>query len=325
MDSTTMTIEPMVQPDGHTQEWHDARRKGIGGSDSPIILLGDKHPFSTPLELWRDKMGLNPPKPVTPVMERGSRLEPIIAQIYAEQTGRTVIPEPVQLKHPDYPYMLGNIDRWVIDPARGKGIGEFKAPNMKTYLKCKHNGPLDYYMIQLQHYLGLSKSDFGSFGIFSAELWELCTFDVDKDAEFFGIILDACQTFWRHVENGTPPEIAASQQKELKLPPVDVNTEIVKITSEGWADAVHTYRVARELREEAEEIEKSSQQRLINLMEVNNAVVAEGAGLRVYYKEQAGRKTFDHKAFAAAHPDMKLDPWYKVGANIRAFRPYFID
>lgn len=324
MKSTTMVMEPMVQPGGHTQEWHDARRKGIGGSDSPIILLGDKHPFSTPLELWRDKMGLNPPKPVTPVMERGSRLEPIIAQIYAEQTGRKVVSEPLQLKHPDYPFMLGNIDSWV-EAERGRGIGEFKAPNMKTYLKCKHNGPLDYYMIQLQHYLGVSSTDFGSFGIFSAELWELCTFDVDKDDEFFGIILDACQTFWRRVENGTPPEVAASQQKELKLPTVDVNTEIVKITSEGWADAVHTYRVARELREEAEEIEKSSQQRLINLMEVNKAEVAEGAGLRVYYREQAGRKTFDHKAFAAAHPDMKLDPWYKTGANIRAFRPYFID
>ena len=33
------------------EEWLTERRKGIGGSDTPVIVLGDDHPFTSPREL----------------------------------------------------------------------------------------------------------------------------------------------------------------------------------------------------------------------------------------------------------------------------------
>ena len=95
MKSTTMTTEPTYK-DGHSKQWHLDRQKGIGGSARSIILLGNDHPFSNPLGLRRDKMGINPPKTVKPAMESGTGGGPKIAQKYAAQAGRQGIPEQVQ-------------------------------------------------------------------------------------------------------------------------------------------------------------------------------------------------------------------------------------
>jgi hypothetical protein len=49
----------------------------------------------------------------------------------------------------------------------------------------------------------------------------------------------------------------------------------------------------------------------------------EGAGLRLSYTEQAGRKSFDKKLLAAEHPEIDLAKYEKQGNPFKVFKPFF--
>ena len=47
------------------EQWLEERRKGLGGSDSPVVL--GQSPFRDVHDLWRDKKGLLPDEEPSPV------------------------------------------------------------------------------------------------------------------------------------------------------------------------------------------------------------------------------------------------------------------
>lgn len=55
-------------------EWHERRKRSIGGSESPTIL--GVNPWETPTELWERKTGRRPNPEETPAMRRGRTLNP---------------------------------------------------------------------------------------------------------------------------------------------------------------------------------------------------------------------------------------------------------
>ena len=56
----------------------------------------------------------------------GTVLEPVLASVYAERTGRKVRRVNAVLQHPEYPYLLANLDREVVGLPEGTGILEIK-------------------------------------------------------------------------------------------------------------------------------------------------------------------------------------------------------
>lgn len=315
----------MTQTDIHPQEWHDNRRKYISGSDSPVIVLGDKYPFNkTAYDIWLEKMNLAAKTEPTPAMLRGTYLEPIIADIYAQESDRAVEVEEKYLVHPEYDFIGGNIDRWVTNQDGERGVLEIKCPNMRSFLKCKREGPQDYYLIQLQHYLAVTGASWGSFAIFNPELWELCRYDVPRDDEFINIIMEADIDFWNiNILGGFVPDLKLTETK-IELPKLDIDTKVVKIEDDNWTDAITNLRIAKELKAEAEEIEAEAKERVQNLMSLQGANIAEGANCRVYWNQQAGRTSFDYKAFAKANPNIDLSPYFKIGNPSRPFKTYFL-
>lgn len=319
MTQTTQT----TFKDPHSKEWHRRRSVGLGGGDSAILILGESHPFSNPYELWKRKMGMIPPPEINAPMQRGMTLEPIVIDMFKERTGYRISQKGQFIKSKKFPWMLGNVDAWY-ETEKGRGILEVKCPGMRTFLRCKQEGPQAYYMIQVQHYLGVSELEFATIAIFNAELWEMITFDIEFDPEFFDILVKNGRKFWDYVEAGTPPLDFMEEREEIEIPKVELNPEIVKIDTEGWKDATEIYKLAYDLRKEAEELEKDAKSRISNIMELEGLEVAEGSGLRVYWRYSKPRVTFDHKSFAYAHPEMDLSPWYKTGKASRVFRPYFL-
>ena len=106
-----------IYRDDHPAEWHEERRRVIGGSDSPVLLMGADYPFeTTPYDVWLAKIGMDVPKEPNAAMKRGTALEPIIAQLYAAQSSRyTVEADDTLQVHPKYNYIGGHIDRWLIE------------------------------------------------------------------------------------------------------------------------------------------------------------------------------------------------------------------
>ncbi|MBW1723715.1 MAG: YqaJ viral recombinase family protein [Deltaproteobacteria bacterium] len=87
------------------KEWLKERHKGLGGSDSPVVL--GVNPWKKPVDLWAEKRGLiEDDQEPSPAMRRGTALEPIVADMYTQAAGVTTAVEPEILVHPEHPWML---------------------------------------------------------------------------------------------------------------------------------------------------------------------------------------------------------------------------
>lgn len=297
---------------------HEARGKGLGGSDSPVVC--GVSPFKTPIELWREKVGIDPAgSDETPAMQRGKVLEPIVADLYRDETGRTIKTVDRTLRHPDLDFLLGHIDREIAPVnSDGPGVLEIKCPGLHIFGKAQREGLPDYYLIQLMHYLSVTGYQWGSFAVFNSERWQLIRFDVQRDNELIQYIIAKDKEFWRKVLAGEYPE---AEPEKLDLP--KVGGQLVTVSDGKWSAIADRLRMAHELKTEAEDLYKAAQADVAGYMAEIGADVVEGAGLRVYNREQDGRVSFDSKRFAKDHPEL-YEKYARSGKPFRSFRPYFL-
>jgi len=299
-------------------EWLEERRHGIGGSDVAAVL--GISPWKTPRQLWEEKLGLSAGQEETPIMKLGTFLEPLVAELYTKTTGHKVQRRHQSFTHPEHGFMRANIDREILNDPRGVGILEIKAMGLMAFKKTKMYGLPDYYAAQLQHYLFVTGRKWGAFAIMCRDTGELIHFEVAPDAEWHSMALAACAEFWRCIESQTPPCENASNTPAIDLPETQ-NGEVALMDSPEWSEAVKMLKEAVEIGKEAESLKEEAKARIVLLM--NGRPVCEGAGARIYYREQAGRLSFDKKALAKDHPEINLALYEKHGAPTKAFKPYF--
>ena len=65
------------------EEWLDARRNGIGGSDASAIL--GINPSSSPLKVYLDKIGKGEEPETTEAMRQGTDLEAYVAERFRSE------------------------------------------------------------------------------------------------------------------------------------------------------------------------------------------------------------------------------------------------
>lgn len=90
------------------------RSQFIGGSDIAAILGLSR--YQTPLGVWAEKTGqvdrIEGPKPMR--MRVGTKMEDVIAELWMEETGKTLNRVTERRVHPKYPHFRAQIDRIVI-------------------------------------------------------------------------------------------------------------------------------------------------------------------------------------------------------------------
>ena len=125
--SLNMNYEPEVIVDTDTlsrEDWLSYRKLGIGGSDVAAIM--GISPFATIRDLYNDKLGIEPlieeEESNWVAKEVGHRLEDLVAEIFAKKTGLTVFPVRKMFRHPLYPFMLADVDFFIIFPDGSYGI-----------------------------------------------------------------------------------------------------------------------------------------------------------------------------------------------------------
>lgn len=309
---------------------HEARKSGLGSSDMPAVL--GVSPWVKPEDLFEIKKGRRPEPEESPAMKRGKVLEAVAAELYQERTGRKLWRSNQTIRHKHYNWMLAHLDRRIVgEKVPGKpwvtpGALEIKCPGLRTFAKCRREGLPYYYLVQLQHQMDVAGYEWGAFAVFNSELWEMIYFDVPRDQELIDLIHEKGAEFWNLVqtEEFYPADWSGplAEAKPVEIP--DAKQRVITIESAEWAAAIERLRDAKEILTEAQALEKEAQAELMKLMEAAGAAAAEGAGARIYWIPQAGRKTFDVKAFAKAHPEINLAPFYKNGSETRPFRPYFL-
>ncbi len=94
-----------------TSEVRAERRKSVGGSEVSTLL--GINPYSTPLDLYNSKIedvNFN-----NIACRRGHMLEPLVVQLFEEETGYAVIGEnDAVLRSEQYPYIHATVDRLVV-------------------------------------------------------------------------------------------------------------------------------------------------------------------------------------------------------------------
>lgn len=210
------------------------RQHGIGGSEVAAVL--GISPWLTPLELYLKKTNfeeqvLSPPD--NPLLEAGHRLEPFIANWYEEVTGNKVVnPEETSI-HPEYPFLIGHIDRLIPD--------DNKLLEIKFCLEYSRNKwgepgtdeiPL-HYITQVQHYLALTGCDFADVAVLFGG-WDLKIYTVKRNGSLIAKQINRCKTFWEeHVLKKIPPEPTTAHDFSLRYPNdngdfLEANTEVIK-------------------------------------------------------------------------------------------------
>ncbi len=202
----------LVETAGLSEEkWLAYRRKGIGGSDV-AALLGIS-PWRTARDLYFDKLNIvavedNEDNWVA--LEMGHLLEPLVAKIFQHRTGYKVYQIKKMFQHPQYSWMLADVDYFVELPDGSTAILEIKTTNYNArdnwWLNGEETVPV-YYETQGRHYMAVMNVDRCFFCcLYGNNEEETIIREIRRDESYEEEMIFLEQYFWEnHVLTRTPP------------------------------------------------------------------------------------------------------------------------
>lgn len=224
------------------REFLEQRRSGLGSSD--IAKIVGLHPSRDAMDVYIDKVSDVDPSEVENIhLLRGIILEPIFADIYAEETGRKV-QRVQQIEHPDEEWATANLDRRILSNGdRDTGSLEIKSPSRPVYRRYLEEGIPEHIIIQHQWQLLVTGYDWGSiaWGSLEDDRGPLQYIDREAHPLLQENLMERGYEFWHeHVIPGNPPDPEEWARKtRVELP--DLPGETKKIDDEHareWAREV---------------------------------------------------------------------------------------
>lgn len=217
------------------EDWLAIRKTGLGGSDAAAAI--GVSPFRSPFEVYSEKRGEREPDDLSnnERVQWGTRLEAVIAEAYAERTGRRVRRINRVLRHPMHPFMLGNIDRDVVSEPRGlecKNVG-YEAAHFSEDAWGPSGSdkiPMPYF-IQVQHYMAIKLDwEFVDLAALIAGN-ELRIYPIKRDEVTISALIKLEAAFMYNVHNGIPPSAHTMQEAQERWKavarPIEANSDMI--------------------------------------------------------------------------------------------------
>jgi putative phage-type endonuclease len=177
----------------------EIRQSGIGASEASAALGLSK--WKTPLQLWEEKTNPVVESEETKVQTRGKLFEPVIRQIYSNETGRIVKVVPT-IRSEKYPFMFASPDGYVDS---GRYVEIKTARNRQEWGEPGTDEIPLAYMIQVQHGLIVTALPVADIPVaFSMD--DIAIYEVPADKELQEMIIEKEAAFWARVKNVTPPD-----------------------------------------------------------------------------------------------------------------------
>ncbi len=221
------------------ENWLAARREGVGASEVSILFGLAPESWGSPYTLWAEKTGrldkeLNQgDEPEW--LEMGRRMEPVVASVYEDRTGRPLWKQGgpyVVAIDPELDIIRATPDFFVLqapdmDWATGNGVLETK--NVGFYRAHDWDeGTPPHVECQVQSQIACTGVTWGSAaGILGGNRFvyrDLC-----RNQGFIDEVRATVADFWKYVKSDTPPPIDASEatSRALKrLHPRDSGDEV---------------------------------------------------------------------------------------------------
>lgn len=285
------------------EQWLDERKKGIGGSDAGAIL--GVNPYKNPVALWLEKTGQVEPEPAGEPAEMGIILEPIIANLFELKTGIKIEKCDAILQHPQYDFMLANVDRLIVGARRGL---ECKNVSLRKASEWEDDEIPDMYYAQCQHYMAVT----GYEGWYIAALINGNHFIqkyIPRNDEFILALIDAEQKFWHCVQNKVMPECELNTDVLKKLYPTSKG--ISAVLPDDIAELVEKHVEAKAVLADAERRVERLQVAICAWLGANERAKSQDGRHEVIWSQVNPKPKFNEKKFAADHPtlfDSYLEP-----------------
>ncbi|OMF17013.1 hypothetical protein BK131_03290 [Paenibacillus amylolyticus] len=300
------------------EEWLKIRRRGIGGSDASAVAGLNR--YKSPVGVFLDKTGQIEPDEAGEAAYWGNVLEDVVAREFTIQTGLRVQRSNKLYQHPEHKFMLGNVDRLILDKGgRGLGILECKTASAYKLGEWEDDQVPDEYAIQLQHYMAVLGVDYGYFAVliggqrFQYKL-------VERNDKIIDSLVQIEDEFWnRHVVPGIPPMIDGSDASANllnQLYPISAPASEV-ILDDKQAGIVRQLQAAKEDAAVATEQVKRYENELKSIMGENELAIHNGDTLLSWKSNDISR--IDSKRLKKEQPDL-----YEKYSNTSSSRRFLV-
>ena len=273
------------------EEWLKARRKGIGGSDAAAIAGLNK--WKSPVSVYLEKIGQAPEEKVNSESAYwGTMLEDVVAQEFSKRTGLKVRRRNAILQHPEYPFMLANIDRLIVGEKAG-----LECKTASEYLKgeWKDDEVPAQYLIQCQHYMAVTGYDAWWIAVLIGGN-KFVYKKIERDEDIIQYLIQIESDFWNnHVLKKNPPMFDGS----------DASSDLLKALypTAKFDDEIELPPDASELIEKYEQAKQEEEEAAIRRKEAENQLKAM---LGEYEKAFAGDRIVTWKNVRSSRVDTKL-------------------
>ena len=180
------------------EEWKQFRSTGIGASEAAVVL--GISPWQSPLSLYFQKRGEIPDQFENKQMSMGKKLEALVIEMYAEQTGRAVYPNKCIYRIPKKPHILATPDAFTDE----NGGVEAKTAVYAGVKKWDDEVPI-HYQAQAQHQMLVLGWNWVDFPVLKSGV-DFEIYRVERDEKVIRDIEAAVDRFWTQVQEGIAPE-----------------------------------------------------------------------------------------------------------------------
>lgn len=216
-----LPINAVMDVHSTREGWLAARKSMIGASESAAIF-GVGYANQSPITVWNSKTG-GPELEIEPAalkrMDRGRKLEPIIAAEFADETG-LIVEDPGDFtifRHPELDWLGATLDRIVIHDDYGPMPVEIKSVNGRFRNDWNEDDepPLKY-MVQVQHQMAVTGASHAYLvGLIGGD--ELVIRLIERNQRFIDAMLARLAEFWQYVLARTMPPVDESEATRAML------------------------------------------------------------------------------------------------------------
>jgi putative phage-type endonuclease len=299
---STPAARLVLPADAERDAWLDERRKGIGGSDTPV-LLGESPYDKSIYGLWLDKTGQIPHDETSDAMRRGNWLEPHLARWFAEETDLQVRRCGL-LASKDRDHLRTSVDRLVADG----GLLEIKTHSVYADVakQWRHGEISRSAYIQAQQQLAVTGRSHAWFVAWVDPTPQLRG-PVDRDEPLIAEIIAKTDKFWlNHVLAGVEPEVdlASITDDEITLRwPTEIKGKVVESPYPAHTQLMLAERAELKARLLADKKRAEKIDLALRAMAGDAEALLVDRHPAVTFKSQLNTPSVD-KALATDHPDI---------------------
>ncbi|WP_381792835.1 YqaJ viral recombinase family protein [Streptomyces niveus] len=306
------TARLLLPADASEEEWHAARRDGIGGSDVAAILGLGGGKYTSPRHVFEAKHG-RPDDVNSEAAEVGREIEGFIAGLFSKRSGVKIGNPPGTLVHVDRDWMRVNVDRYTYGDC-GTVTGLLECKNRSEYqMDDWEDGAVpDAPAIQTHWGMAVGGWDHGYVAALIGGN-KLRWSRLERDEEMIEYLVDYCgRWFQRHVVEGFEPEPDGYEAT------TDLLAKLWSVKAEAVAQV--DISKAKELRARRADLKEQEKALAASLREVENEMrLLTGENEVAQVGDKAawswkGNGTFASKKFTEAEPEVAAEYTHMVPA-----------